>query len=78
MTTSSSVRMTRTWTRLPSAEMTGSPAVLRISSNAMPRKFSPSQMRERTTEEFSPMPPVNTSVSTPPRAAANAPMHFLT
>jgi len=27
---------------------------------------------------FSPMPPANTSVSKPPNAAANAPIHFLT
>jgi hypothetical protein len=26
---------------------------------------------------FSPMPPVNTSVSSPPNAAENAPIHFL-
>ena len=32
----------------------------------------------RTVGAFSPMPPANTSVSSPPNAAANAPIHFLT
>src|SRR5208337_1561578 len=38
---------------------------------------SPSQIRGRTMVAFSPMPPANTRVSSPPNAAANAPIHFL-
>ena len=33
-------------------------------------------MRLRIAAEFSPMPPANTSVSRPPRAAVKAPIHF--
>ena len=73
---SSSVRMTRTATRLASVEITPAVSALRDSCSAMPRKPSPSQMRARTSGAFSPMPPAKTSVSNPPSAAAKAPIHF--
>src|ERR1051326_6687964 len=74
---SSSVRMTRTMTRLASAEMTSECDALRDWFSSKPRKPSPSQMRARTGAAFSPMPPAKTSVSSPPRTAAYAPIHFL-
>jgi len=74
---SSSVRMTRTATRLAAAEITHSFAAFRFSSSSIPRNPSPSQTRARTVGAFSPMPPVSTSVSSPPNAAENAPIHFL-
>ena len=73
---SSSVRMTRTVTRLEFLEITAAVFALRDLSSSMPRKFSPSQMRARTTGAFSPMPPAKTSVSNPPSAAAKEPIHF--
>src|SRR5271157_4543833 len=75
---SSTVRMTRTATRLAAVEITPSFVAFRFSSSSIPRNPSPSQMRARTVGAFSPMPPANTSVSSPPNAAANAPIHFLT
>ena len=58
---SSSVRITRTSTRPPAAEISGEFAELRCWSSAIPRKPNPSQIRARTTGEFSPTPPANTS-----------------
>jgi hypothetical protein len=49
---------------------------LRASLSAMPRWPSPSHTRARTGAAFSPMPPAKTSVSSPPSAAAKAPIHF--
>ena len=74
---SSSVRITRTWTREPSAVITGSPFWLRTGSSVMPRNSSPAQMRARASHEFSPMPPEKTSMSSPPSAAAKRPDGFL-
>ncbi len=74
---SSSVRMTRTATRPAAVEITPSFAAFRFSSSSIPRNPSPSQIRARTVGAFSPMPPANTSVSSPPSAAAKAPIHFL-
>src|SRR5271165_3291419 len=50
---SSSVRITRTATRPSAGEMTWAVAALRCSSTAMPRNPRPSQMRRRTSGEFS-------------------------
>ncbi len=75
---SSSVRMTRTLVGLASVEISGSPAAFRPSSRAIPRNSSPSQARRRTSGEFSPMPPEKTSESSPPRAAARAPIPVFT
>ena len=47
------------------------------SSISMPRNRRSRQMRSRMAGAFSPMPPANTSVSSPPSAAAKAPIHFL-
>ena len=65
-----------TATRLASVEITSACAALRDSSSSTPRKPRPSQIRARTSGAFSPIPPANTSVSTPPSAAAKAPIHF--
>ncbi len=75
---SSSVRITRTGTRLVSAEIMPSFAAFRFSSSSIPGNPSPSQIRARIVGAFSPMPAANTSVSNPLSAAANAPIHFLT
>ena len=55
---------------LERVEITGSPDSVFPPSNSIPRKPRPSQMRERIVGAFSPMPPVITSVSSPPSAAA--------
>ena len=73
---SSSVRMTRTVTRLEFLEITAAVFALRGLSSSMPRKFNPPQMRARTTGAFSPMPPAKTRVSNPPSAAAKESIHF--
>src|ERR1019366_459031 len=76
--TSSSVRITRTVTRLGRGEMTGALVSFFLASSRMPRNSRPSQIRARTGKAFSPIPPVKTSVSNPPRAAAKPPIHFFT
>ena len=43
-------------------------------SSSMPSQAEASQMRRRISAEFSPMPAVKTSASTPPRTAASAPI----
>jgi len=63
---SSSVRMTRTTTRLAAAEIMPSLAAFRFSSSSIPRNPRPSQAQARTAGAFSPMPPAKTSVSSPP------------
>src|SRR5215208_6282293 len=73
---SSSVGTTRTVTAASSLEMTGACAALRSGSSRMPRNSRPSQTRSRTVAECSPMPPVKTRASSPPRAAAKAPRNF--
>ena len=73
---SSSVRMTRTFTRPASREISGALFALRPWCSVMPRKPSPSQIRSRMPGAFSPMPPAKTSVSIPPSAAAKEPIHF--
>src|SRR4030042_927658 len=75
---SSSLRMTRTVTRLAAAEITASFAEFCFSSRSIPRNPIPCKIRARTSGAFSPIPPLNTNVSTPPSTAANAPIHFLT
>src|ERR1700693_5973535 len=67
------VGMTRTEILLVSEEMTSAFATFRFGSSSIPRNPNPSQIRARTVGAFSPMPPANTSVSSPPNAAANAP-----
>ena len=71
---SSLVRIMRTETRLAAGEITHSFAVFCFSSSSIPRNPSPSQIRARTVGAFSPIPPAKTRVSTPPNAAANAPI----
>src|SRR5690625_481433 len=66
---SSFVRMTRTLTRLSSAEMIAACSAFWDASNSRPRKSRPSQMRARMEAWFSPMPPEKTSVSSPPSTA---------
>src|ERR1017187_10192752 len=74
--TSSFVRITRTVTRLALAEMTAALALFLLASRLMPRNWRASQIGARPGKAFSPRPPVKTSVSNPPRAAAKAPIHF--
>ena len=60
------------------------PAGLRVprsfasGSSAIPRNSRPSQQAARRRAEFSPMPPVNATASSPPMAAAYAPIVFFT
>ena len=68
--------MTHTWQRASCAEIIPWPPALRWGSSPIPRYASSWQISARVSTEFSPMPPANTSVSIPPRAAAGAPIHF--
>jgi len=63
----SSVRMTRTVIRLSLVEIISAVFALPVASSSRPRNPSPSQMRAQTGGAFSPMPPANTSVSSPPQ-----------
>ena len=71
---SSSVRTTLPVLAAPSGLITASSRSLRSASMATPRWPSLSQTSARTAAARSPMPPVNTSVSSPPSAAAYAPI----
>jgi hypothetical protein len=71
---SSLVRIMRIETRMAAGEITHSFAVFCFSSSSIPRNPSPSQIRARTVGAFSPIPRAKTRVSTPPNAAANAPI----
>ena len=64
--------------RIISAEMTGACAALRAGSSCTPRCCRPCSTRARTAAACSPIPPVNTSVSSPPSTAASAPIAFFT
>jgi hypothetical protein len=71
---SSFVGITQTETLLVAAEMRCSLRVLASLSRIIPSHLEDSQMRRRISAEFSPIPAVNTNPSTPPSAAASAPI----
>ncbi len=79
---SSSVGITSTRTGEASLEITIAfwPAAvvcpLRSRSSSMPKHESPLQIRERTPAPCSPIPPVNTTASSPPMAAVYEPMYL--
>src|SRR6185369_715770 len=73
---SSSVRITRTVTLLLIRVITGAEALFDTGSSSIPRYFRSRQILARIGAEFSPIPPENTRVSNPPRAALSAPIHF--
>ena len=52
--------------------------LLSASVIAIPRKERPAQLICLTADEFSPIPAVKTTISTPPITAAYAPIYFLT
>ena len=70
---SSLVGMTQADTLLFGALMRGPSASLAASSNCSPSQAASRQTRARIEAAFSPMPPVKTSASSPPNAAANDP-----
>src|SRR5260370_15892811 len=65
ITDSSSVRITRTATRPPSADSNAAPCALRAPSNWIPRYCKPSQTRALTAAPLSPIPPAHTRLSRP-------------
>lgn len=73
MTSSSLQWMTHTGMRLPAALTMGAPARLASRSRSIPSQASFAQMRARISGARSPMPPVNASTSSPPRAATREP-----
>src|SRR5262245_27510895 len=78
-TNSSFVESASTATGAPSAGTTRSPlAALRSELIRTPRNSSPAQHFSRSLAEFSPIPPVNAIASSPPIAAAYAPIVFFT
>src|SRR5439155_1465836 len=70
---SSFVLTTRTTHAVPGGLTIGAPASFACGSSATPRCSSPRQISRRITAECSPMPPVKTRLSIPPRTAASAP-----
>jgi hypothetical protein len=74
MMSSSFVGMTQAETRLAGREMRGPRARFASSSRSMPSHADAAQIRFRISAEFSPMPAVKTSPSTPPSTAASAPI----
>jgi hypothetical protein len=70
---SSSVFITKTRARERSEEITVLPAWLRASSSSTPNHSKPEQMRSRMRQAFSPMPPQNTTASSPDRTTAIEP-----
>ena len=70
----SSVAITRTVQRAALVLITASDWSLRRGSSAIPRYPSRSQISLRTGTACSPIPPVKTSVSSPPMTAASAPI----
>src|SRR5690606_28259368 len=76
--TSSSVSSTSTATRLSGALASGPPAAFAAGSSSIPRKPRPSSAAARVAGSFSPTPPVNTTASRPPIAAAYAPTSLRT
>src|SRR5690606_15500322 len=76
--TSSSVCTTSTATGLPGSLITGPPAAFAASSNLTPRNPRPSSAAARVAASFCPTPPVNTTASRPPIAAAYAPTSLRT
>src|SRR5450759_5743705 len=76
---SSLVASASTVTRAPSADTTRSPPPAFFApSSSIPRNSSPAQHFSRSRAEFSPIPPVNATASSPPIAAAYAPIVFFT
>ena len=71
---SSSVVITQTPTALSGELIIPLPAWLRTWSNSTPSQESGELMALRALLSFSPMPPVNTSASKPPSAAASEPI----
>src|SRR5262249_26554660 len=71
---SSLVGITQTETLLCGLEIRGPLTTLAASSSSIPSHADASLIRLRISAEFSPMPAVNTSASTPPRTAASAPI----
>ena len=55
------------------AEMRGPPAVFAAASTFTPTQAALPHTRSRMTTEFSPIPPVKTIASNPPKAAASEP-----
>src|SRR6185437_14857489 len=79
ITPSSSVGMEYTATRESSVlRRAGAPTheLLHAGSSRIPSHSIPSRMRVRTTGEFSPIPPVNTTAAAPPNAARYAPTYL--
>src|SRR5262245_15497260 len=74
MTRSSSVCITRTETAVPGREITDRFAAFASSSILTPRYSRPVQMTARIAGACSPIPPVNTIVSTPLSVAASPPI----
>src|SRR6266404_1709768 len=70
---SSLVGTTHALTRLPAALMRGPPRALAAASGSIPSHAASRHTRSRIAGAFSPIPPVNTIVSSPPRAAASEP-----
>jgi signal transduction histidine kinase/CheY-like chemotaxis protein len=71
---SSSAGMTSMGTPEPSRSMRGQPLALRLGSRSSPRNASLLQTSSRTPTAFSPMPPVKTKASRPPKATAREPV----
>ena len=73
MVSSSSVGTIQAATGDPAAEMRGPPRRLASSSSCRPSHAASAQTRARIAAAFSPTPPVKTSASSPPSAAASEP-----
>src|SRR5262249_19192939 len=78
ITISWSVGMTRTKMPLGLFDITAACVSFDGSSRATFRDCRRLQISRRMTAERSPIPPLKTSVSSPPRAAVKAPIHFAT
>ena len=70
---SSFVAITHPVTRPPAPLRRGPPRVFAASSSSSPNHAASRQTRARIAAAFSPIPPVKTSASSPPRAAASEP-----
>src|SRR5262245_7424434 len=75
---SSLVGITHTETLLVLVEIRGPLLSFDLLSSSIPNQADASQIRLRTSAEFSPMPAVNTSASSPPSTALSAPISFAT
>src|ERR1017187_9343956 len=74
-TISSSAGSTHTAALAPSAEILPSPFTVRLrsSSSTIPNSAKSAHTPARTSALFSPMPPLNVTMSTPPNSTRNAP-----